>query len=294
MIAVWTDNSNDPTYPPGKPQDMLDFCYFGGIYRDCWLVAHGAVYITDPNYEKVTAGGGLFVAYDRVSDAQADICLQLHLRNDGRQTFNGVVEYELLQPDGKQAALINTTVRVKAGNAQTVKDKLTLKQPLLWSPEEPTLYNLVVRIRDKKGNVVDGYRRRMGIRSIEFKGADGFWLNGKPYEAPLIGANRHQDYALVGNAVPNALHWRDAEKTARCGAEGDSKRALSAGSGFHGCLRRIGAVRYCEYTGLAVLERGAGVCRTRLQRHTADGAPRPQSPVCVAVGTDFERNVVSG
>lgn len=212
VIAVWTDNSNDPTYPPGKPQDMLDFCYFGGIYRDCWLVAHGAVYITDPNYEKVTAGGGLFVAYDRVSDAQADICLQLHLRNDGRQTFNGVVEYELLQPDGKQAALINTTVRVKAGNAQTVKDKLTLKQPLLWSPEEPTLYDLVVRIRDKEGNVVDGYRRRMGIRSIEFKGADGFWLNGKPYEAPLIGANRHQDYALVGNAVPNALHWRDAKK----------------------------------------------------------------------------------
>ena len=59
---------------------------------------------------------------------------------------------------------------------------------------------------------MDGYRRRIGIRSIEFKGKDGFWLNGKPYNAPLIGANRHQDYAIIDNAVSNGLHWRDAKK----------------------------------------------------------------------------------
>lgn len=54
VIAVMTDNSDDPSYPPGKPQDMLDFTYMGGIYRDCWLVSHGDVYVTDPNYEDVT------------------------------------------------------------------------------------------------------------------------------------------------------------------------------------------------------------------------------------------------
>lgn len=59
---------------------------------------------------------------------------------------------------------------------------------------------------------MDGYRRRIGIRSVEFKGKDGFWLNGKPYESPLIGANRHQDFAVVGNAVANSIHWRDAKK----------------------------------------------------------------------------------
>ena len=51
VIAVWADNSDDPMYPPGKAQDVLDFAYFGGIYRDCWLVAHNDVYITDPNVE---------------------------------------------------------------------------------------------------------------------------------------------------------------------------------------------------------------------------------------------------
>lgn len=205
LIAVWTDNSNDPAYPPGKAQEVLDFCYFGGIYRDCWLVAHRDVYITDPNFEHETAGGGLFVAYDNVSESFATVLMQTQVRNDSRQNFRGVIEYELQQPDGRQAALVNTKVQIRSGKSLTTSDKVKLQTPQLWSPEHPNLYNLIVRIRNQKGDVVDGYRRRIGIRSIEFKGKDGFWLNGKPYGQPLIGANRHQDYAVVGNAVSNGV-----------------------------------------------------------------------------------------
>ena len=212
VIAVWTDNSDDTAYPPGKAQDVLDFTYFGGIYRDCWLIAHNPVFITDPNFENEVAGGGLFVAYDKVSDASAEVLLKAHVRNDSRKAFTGVVEYELQQPDGTQVAFLNDEIQVRPGKAITSKDKLIVKNPMLWSPETPTLYNLIVRIRDREGNVVDGYRRRIGIRSVEFKGKDGFWLNGKPYESPLIGANRHQDFAVVGNAVANSIHWRDAKK----------------------------------------------------------------------------------
>lgn len=212
VIAVWADNSDDPSYPPGKAQDVLDFTYFGGIYRDCWLIAHNTVFVTDPNFEDEVAGGGLFVAYDKVSDASAEVLLKAHVRNDGRKAFTGVVEYELQQPDGTQVAFLNDKIQVRPGKAGTSKDKLLVKNPMLWSPETPTLYNLIVRIRDREGNVVDGYRRRIGIRSVEFKGKDGFWLNGKPYEGPLMGANRHQDFAVVGNAVPNSIHWRDAKK----------------------------------------------------------------------------------
>lgn len=67
-------------------------------------------------------------------------------------------------------------------------------------------------MKNKDGQTIDGYCRRIGIRSIEFKGKDGFWLNGKPYPEPLIGANRHQDFAVIGNALSNSLHWRDAKK----------------------------------------------------------------------------------
>ncbi len=219
VIAVWTDNSDDPSYPPGKAQDVLDYTYFGGIYRDCWLIAHNNIFITDPNYADEVAGGGLFVAYNNVSEASADVLLKIQLRNETKKSFTGVVEYELQQPDGQQVAFLNAKVRVKPGKSVSSSDKLLVKNPLLWSPSSPALYNLLVRIRDEQGNVIDGYRRRIGIRSIEFKGKDGFWLNGKRYEKPLIGANRHQDFAVVGNAVANSIHWRDAKKLKDVGME---------------------------------------------------------------------------
>lgn len=219
VIAVWADNSDDPSYPPGKAQDVLDYTYFGGIYRDCWLIAHNNVFITDPNYENEIAGGGLFVSFGKVSDALAEVQLKIQVRNATKKSFTGVVEYTLLQPDGTQVAYLNDKIQVKGGKAITSSDKLLVKQPMLWTPSTPTLYNLLVRILDKDGNVVDGYRRRVGIRSIEFKGKDGFWLNGKPYGKPLIGANRHQDFAVVGNAVANSIHWRDAKKLKAAGME---------------------------------------------------------------------------
>lgn len=212
VIAVWTDNSDDPSYPPGKAQDVLDYTYFGGIYRDCWLIAHNNVFITDPNYENEIAGGGLFVAFGKVSDALAEVQLKLQVRNATKKSFSGTVEYTLLQPDGTEVASLNGKIQVKAGKAIASSHQLLVKQPKLWTPSTPTLYNLLVRVVDKDGNVVDGYRRRIGIRSIEFKGKEGFYLNGKPYEKPLVGANRHQDFAVVGNAVANSIHWRDAKK----------------------------------------------------------------------------------
>ena len=219
VIAVWADNSDDPSYPPGKAQDVFDYTYFGGIYRDCWLIAHNNVFITDPNYENEVAGGGLFVAFGKVSDALAEVQLKIHVRNATKNPFSGRVEYMLLQPDGTEVARLSDKIQVKAGRATTVSDRMPVKQPMLWTPSTPTLYNLLVRVLDKEGNVIDGYRRRIGIRSIEFKGKDGFFLNGRPYGKPLIGANRHQDFAVVGNAVANRIHWRDAKKLKDVGME---------------------------------------------------------------------------
>lgn len=212
VITVLADNSNDPSYPPGKAQNVLDFSYFGGIYRDCWLVAHNHVFITDPNYENEVAGGGLFVAYDNVSDKQADVLLKIHLRNENEKPFGGKVEYELCESDNTPVATLEERIKIGAGSSAGATGKIILEKPKLWSPESPYLYHLNVRIKDKNGKVIDGFRKRIGIRSIEFKGQDGFWLNGKPYGQPLIGANRHQDFAVLGNALPNSLHWRDAKK----------------------------------------------------------------------------------
>lgn len=212
VIAVWIDNSDDPSYPPGKAQDMLDFAYLGGIYRDCWLVAHNRVYITDPNYEEEVAGGGLFVSFGNISDVEAQVRLDAHLRNASSAMFTGKLIYRLCDKDGKLVAMTEKNVKLRSGKAQQLSAEMKVQQPHLWKPDSSYLYDLFVYVKDRNGDTVDGYRRRIGIRSIEFKGKDGFWLNGKPYSFPLIGANRHQDFAVIGNALPNSLHWRDAKK----------------------------------------------------------------------------------
>lgn len=212
VIAVWADNSNDPSYPPGKPQDMLDFTYSGGIYRDCWMIVHNKVFITDPNYENEIAGGGLFVSFGHISQSQAEIRLDAHVRNSSNTYFSGKIEYQLFDKDNRRVCQASKAFSVSKGKARNTSLTIKVEKPELWEPDSPYLYQLHVLLKDKSGHVVDGYRRRIGIRSIEFKGKDGFWLNGKPYPYPLIGANRHQDFAIIGNALSNSLHWRDAKK----------------------------------------------------------------------------------
>ena len=212
VIAVWADNSNDPSYPPGKPQDMLDFTYSGGIYRDCWMIVHNNVFITDPNYENETAGGGLFVSFGHISQSQAEIKQDAHVRNSSNTYFSGKIEYQLFDKDNRRVCQASKAFSVSKGKARNTSLTIKVEKPELWEPDSPYLYQLHVLLKDKSGHIVDGYRRRIGIRSIEFKGKDGFWLNGKPYPYPLIGANRHQDFAIIGNALSNSLHWRDAKK----------------------------------------------------------------------------------
>lgn len=217
VIAVRADNSDDPLVPPGKPQKDLDFTYFGGIYRDCWLVACNEVYITDPNEEDEVAGGGLFVSYDMVSEKSAMLRLRVHVRNESDRKFRGAVSYILRERDGRRACSTSVPVSIGSGEAAYAGTVLEVAAPHLWSPEHPYLYRLEVRVTDAGGEVRDGYMQRIGIRSVEFRGEDGFFLNGKKYPGKLIGANRHQDFALIGNALPNSLHWRDAVKLRKAG-----------------------------------------------------------------------------
>ena len=159
IIAVWSDNSDDKSYPPGKAQRVLDYTYVGGIYRDCWLVAHNNVFITDPNYEDVTAGGGLFVAYDNVGEKSAEVLLKAHIRNANSTPFKGALIYEIQSAQGEVVAKIKSRIAIKGGSAMSFARKVTVKEPQLWSPDSPTLYNLYVRVVDGEDRVVDGYRR---------------------------------------------------------------------------------------------------------------------------------------
>ena len=210
LIAVKADNSDDKTYPPGKKQAALDFCYHGGMYRDVWLIGKSPVAITDAVEANKVAGGGVFLHYDNISEKSADVFVNVEVGNTSRSAAQPTVTAVVKDKNGKAVNSLSKRIKVKAGNIAVANLAMKLKQPNLWSPESPYLYNVEITV-SQNGKTVDGGTVRMGVRKAEFKGDDGFWLNGKPYHQ-LIGGNRHQDFAYVGNAVPNSQQWRDAKR----------------------------------------------------------------------------------
>lgn len=74
----------------------------------------------------------------------------------------------------RKASCVNGTMMV-----------LPVKKMKLWSPENPFLYDIVYRIKDKQGNLLDEVTSYVGMRKIHT--ADGkFYLNNQPYFLRLV------------------------------------------------------------------------------------------------------------
>ena len=211
LIAVMADNSDDKTYPPGKKQTALDFAYHGGMYRDVWLIGKSPIAITDPNEMNQVAGGGIFLHYDNISEKSAEVFINVNVASCqvSRSSAMATVIAKIKTAEGKLLKTLKQKISLKPGENKTAFLSTTLKNPHLWSPEDPYLYPIEITVTS--GRESDGGIIKSGIRKAEFRGKDGFWLNGKPY-GQLIGGNRHQDFALVGNAMPNSQQWRDAKR----------------------------------------------------------------------------------
>ncbi len=67
-----------------------------------------------------------------------------------------------------------------------------------WSAEVPNLYELVVRLQDPVGGVVEEARLRIGFRRVEIRGLE-LLLNGRP--VLLHGVNRHDFDQFTGRTV---------------------------------------------------------------------------------------------
>lgn len=209
VVAVMADNSNDKSYPPGKPQYTLDFAYHGGIYRDAWMIVKNRAAITDAIEAGKVAGGGVFIHYGEISEQKAQLFIDTEVKNEHPNPRKLTLEILVRSPQGKVVSTLRSPVTLKKNQSYTVRQATTIAKPLRWSPETPVLYQVEIRLLEK-GKPIDGGMVRTGIRKAEFRGADGFYLNDQPYK-PLIGGNRHQDFAYIGNAMPNSLQWRDAK-----------------------------------------------------------------------------------
>lgn len=204
VVAVKVDNRHDSNVPPLS----ADYTFYGGIYRDVWLLATEKVRVTTGDY----ASSGVYVDTPSVSGSSATVRVRGSVYNGTAVLKQIRVRNTILDHAGIAVATVDSTFGVGAGRKAPFEASKAVANPRLWSPKSPYLYTVRTEVYES-GLLVDRVENPLGIRSFSFT-KDGFYLNGERLQ--LRGTNRHQDYKKpdgdrkeLGNAMPNHLHEED-------------------------------------------------------------------------------------
>ena len=203
-IGVVVDNRLDRDLPVTS----ADYTVFGGIYRDCWLIATDLVCI-DPT---VYGGPGVTIDADPATGAvKVDV-----------KTLGGELPVTCLV-DGEKVG----------GTAFTVKDFER------WSPENPKVYDLTVKLANG-----DAVTLPFGFRSTGF-GKDGeYLLNGKARK--LRGVNRHQDRPGKGWCVTAEEEAEDVDIIREMGCDAVRTAHYCQSQNVYDLFDRGGIVAWVE------------------------------------------------
>ncbi len=190
-LTVEVDNSvNDQVYP-----QKADFTFYGGIYRDVYLLIVNKAHFDLDDY----GGPGL---YATPTVDGTDGKLTVRTRHTGE---NAWVSVWLTDDKGTVAG-------------EGTGEEVVMNVPMvhLWNGrQDPYLYKVTADLR--VGNeVVDTVSTRIGFRTFKADAREGFKLNGKPY--PLRGVSRHQDRKGKGNAITPAEQKEDLDLICEIGA----------------------------------------------------------------------------
>lgn len=200
-FEIRVDNSYQQDIPPLS----ADFTFFGGIYRDVYLIYNDEIQFSNRHF----GSDGVLISTPKVSEQTADILVKYFLQNNQPSNQKVLLETQLLAPDKKVLVTQKDTLLIPADNpAWTHSATIRLSKPILWSPDQPALYTVVSSIKSfTTGKQLDEISNALGIRWYHFSPDKGFFINGKPLK--LIGTNRHQDFKDLGNALPDDMHVRD-------------------------------------------------------------------------------------
>jgi len=205
-LRVEVTNAHDSTVIPLKG----DFNFYGGIYRDVWLEVEEPVH-----FYKTPYGNDAVYLSAEVTDEHAVLELKGAI-SKGKKKQPVQLLTKVFDQEGNQIAVANEKLVLK--EAETDFDQqINLVRPHLWSPDSPYLYVVQVEIKDpKSGALLDQYQTTYGFRYFRFDANEGFFINGKHLK--LIGANRHQDYPGLGNALTDDRHRADVWLLKQMGA----------------------------------------------------------------------------
>ena len=159
-----------------------DFFRFSGIYRDVYLFTIPEVHVNDL---KIRA-----LPDETLERATLEMDAQVWGNGTARIVLSR--EGEVIFEDRKE--LINIE--------ETPSDKnhfeWKVNQPELWSAEEPQLYDLLIEVYNKNGELQEIIPQKVGFRRFEMK--DGIMtLNGK--RIVFKGVNRHEFSSVTGRRV---------------------------------------------------------------------------------------------
>ncbi len=152
-----------------------DFFRFSGIYRDVYLKLVPKAHVDD------------FKVRTLLNDDFTEAELELTFK--GKET--GSTDYVLYRNN-------HPVVKGSVKNGAEVKVSEKVNSPVLWSAEDPQLYQLVLHVKDDEGEVTEVIRQNVGFRRFEMK--DGIMLiNGK--RIVFKGVNRHEFSCESGRVV---------------------------------------------------------------------------------------------
>lgn len=201
VVAVRVDNAYNEEIAPL----LADYVFFGGIYRDVYLLETGQTH-----FDVLNSGTGVFIRTPHVSTDKGTVEIRADISMGAIDGKPVTMTHTVIGRDRKPVASVSEKVKAKTGEKVTVAAKsLTIKCPALWSPDDPYLYAVVSELKDAAGVVLDKVENPLGFRWFRFDSDRGFFLNGKPLK--LIGTNRHQDYVGYGNALTDDMHRYDMQ-----------------------------------------------------------------------------------
>ncbi len=194
VIAVSCDNQPKKDRVPGG---QFDWWNHGGLYRDVSLRITDNVYIDDVTVDTKLEDGG------------ASVGVSVTARCDGGKVTNRAIDVQLFDPAG-EPVLLPATARsqmlAEADGHAAAELNLPVPDALLWTPDEPHLYRLVLTVNDTMHeHNGDTWSMRIGLREIRVDGPR-LLLNGRPLL--IKGINRYEDYSgdNPGHGRPGHTH----------------------------------------------------------------------------------------
>lgn len=168
-----------------------------GIYRDVTLMVSDAVH---------TAYRGIQITTPNIASGNGDVKIVSVVDNDRADDQSVTIRQTIYNPSGE--AVISTTSDAKtiaAGSSATYDQTLNVANPLLWSTENPYLYQVVTEVCID-GEVVDHVATTFGFRYYSFDSTNGFYLNGEAVK--LNGMCLHHDQGALGSAAYKDAMYR--------------------------------------------------------------------------------------